>query len=149
MKNLLGEDKEPNPEDLNEGFVFMPGRYYIAIWFVNLPHPGKYGHGGDVNGLLWRKDGEPNIYYFKYRFRYYKSDQIWDGRDEKVWYLLVIKDKTEQESLDGIQKMLHILSAAMGQKLDTYWINGDSNKAQDLFETKPPVWAHRQQVIAE
>lgn len=59
---------------------FKDGRYFVGVWFI--------GDGEtDCMYALYRDSSDPeNKWTMIYRFRYYESDDAWDGKDRKSWY---------------------------------------------------------------
>lgn len=65
----------------------------IAIWFVGL------GDKLDFMGCLKRASAQSPEFHFDYRFRYHRDDKVFDSEDEKHWYHMSARDKTEDEIL--------------------------------------------------
>lgn len=126
-----------DPED-RAVFAFGPGRYYVAMWFCNLPVGGQ---GGDITALLWRKDDEPVKWTMQWRFRYYKSDKIWGSGDRKRWgYAELVGPESEVTA----KAELTWASLAMhaGRKLHKLAIEGDSAAFFTAVKRDKPDWLH-------
>lgn len=108
----------------------------IGVWFIALA-PGSQ----DFLGALYTaEDGELE---FKYRFRYYHSDDPHDPKDKKKWYILRSKkdlQQTKEQMLSNIRTLVHILEVDSGQKADEIMYKGDYQAFFDEFASKP--WAH-------
>lgn len=123
--------------------TFMSGRYYSRIFFFKLPHDAA-PNGGDVQGNLWRRNDEPNIWHLRWRFRYYGGPSAWQGYDKKSWYAATITGEDESQVVAGARKTFSLLAEFGGNKLEELVIEGDSEKAQNILmdETKRPKWMH-------
>lgn len=132
------------------GMIFCEGRHYhgmVMLPFVAMPGSG---HGGDVTGMLWRYDADPEEWVFTYRFRYYagKNNNAWDERDRKTWYA-VKGSGAEQEMADKAKAAMTsialvgmMLFKAVPLPAEWFIISGDSEKAYDLLQKNPPSWMH-------
>lgn len=107
----------------------------IAIWYL-VTIPGEQ----DFMGGLFRD--EKGDLKFKYRFRYYNSDEPWDKKDTKNWYDVTPKQGTTPEAMiESLRIMVDRLSRMSGQKADEIVIkDGDHQKFLEEFMAKP--WAH-------
>lgn len=151
--------KLPNGEEVDEDtrsmFLILEHRYYAKMWFWDLPKPlSKFGRGGNVNGLLWRKDAEPKEWVYQFRWRHYKDEAIWDGDDEKSWYAVYLHDKTEKEAIEEVRSVMNTMLAmtepfgVQAPSLHELDISGGFNEAQDAFQRPEAFWMHTQQQIS-
>jgi hypothetical protein len=140
--------------DLNDRtqFMFVEGRYFAAMYFVQLPKQDNelLRNGGDVTALLWRNEATTTDWVFQWRFRYYKDTvTTFDSNDKKVWYCCEPKGETEKECREKVQSMLSTLARFAGTKLHTLEMNGPVERAMDVMQNNPPFWLHSQQVVQE
>jgi hypothetical protein len=127
----------PNPDDLTV-FAFVPGRYYAAMWSVSIAMGGR---SGDVTSLLWRYDNEPEKWMLQYRFRFYRSERVWNSGDRKRW---------EHASMFGPENVVTakaaegwaLLAKEAGGKMQTLTIKGDNIAFFDAVKRDKPDWLH-------
>jgi hypothetical protein len=130
--------------DSKTQFVIIPGRYYAAMFFVRLPTtPGdpQLNLGGDVNGLVWRKDETPEEWTIQYRFRYYRSRDAWQSGDDKVWYGGTVNG-SEEQVVGAFEQVMQVLSVASGFPVQRLVIQGDSEKFFKVVKNERPSWLH-------
>lgn len=144
--------------DARDQFVICEGRYFSCMFFVELPGPiSAFQQGGDVDGMVWRKNEEPEHWIMQFRFRHYRDKQAWNSKDTKRWYWVDLKDhaKTEEEAREQARKLVDVLQVSAKVfgieklKVDWFEMHGDCSKAFELLQKNPPYWMHRQQVVAE
>jgi hypothetical protein len=143
--------------DSRNMFVLVDERYYAEIFFARIPAPlSKFHKGGDVTGLLWRKNEEINNWVLQFRFRYYKGTRIWDSEDERTWNWVQITNKTQEEArtaidvvLQSMQMAADILEQAPPPAPDRIPINGDLDRFREIMDERQPDWWHRQPWFAE
>lgn len=74
-----------------------------AVWFFSFP-------GGDWLGSVSAcEDGNAEL---TYRFRYYRSELAWDGKDKKKWYRIITA-----EAIDGVLDKTHQCVTELQQSL--------------------------------
>jgi hypothetical protein len=130
-------------------FVWVPGRFYLGMALVPIPHSVHPPHGGDVTGMVWRYEATPLEWVHIFRFRWYAGLDAWDGKDRKTWMVAKFKgDEAEAEKrLIGLGHLVSVLGGAWAgvepPKVSPFWIRGDSNKLFYLQENgKMPDWLH-------
>jgi len=72
-------------------FHIMPGRYFHAMFYYPTPPSPDHLLGGNVTGLVWRLEDEPDSWRVVYRFRYYanlKEIDSLDSGDHFSWYTM-------------------------------------------------------------
>ncbi len=81
---------------------FKEGRYFIGIWFV--------GDGATQDWMcgVYRDAGE-TTWHIRYRFRYYKTADAWDGKDTKNRYEGTIANATEAD----VEAKMHLLATVV------------------------------------
>lgn len=130
--------------DARDQFIICEGRFYAAMWFLRLPEQDNdlLRLGGDMNALLWRKDTEPEHWIFQWRFRYYKSREVWQSHDKKVWYCC--EPNGPQEGVEAtMDAMLALLAKSAGFPVEKLQINGDNNKFDAVVRKDQPSWMHK------
>ena len=72
--------------------------WYQGMWKVNFS-------AGDFLAMMWRENGE---WIFKYRFRYYTDDKVWESDDPRSIYQLKLPDEpgAKEKMFQAIQQML-------------------------------------------
>lgn len=147
--------QEYDPEAKDQ-FVITEGRYYSFMWFIKLPHAlSKFGKGGDINGMLWRKDEDPNRWFIQFRFRHYVDKAAFDSGDVKHWYFGPANGQTEEDAraeAEEVFKTACEMAPAFGVpplKIDYLEIHGDNEKFYQVVQENPPYWMHCQQVVQE
>lgn len=151
----MGQDVDP---DSKTQFVMIEGRYYSFMAFIPLPRKlSAFGQGGDINGMLWRKDENPEQWFWQFRFRHYKDSLSFESNDQKCWYFVTLKSHSEEEARKEVEEVLRVLSTAATlpgfdcEPLNIHYleIHGDVMKTMDIIHNNPPFWMHQQQVVQE
>ena len=148
-EDQAGKIKDPGKIPWNEGcFVFVPGRYYLGMWFMSLPRGMKLPHGGDLTAQVWRFDSTPLEWILTYRFRYYQGEQIWDSKDRKNWFVMQFTG-AEADAEKQFEQALQVMSGAAGlfylsspPTVHNMIFKGDSEKALDIAAKEKPFWLH-------
>lgn len=146
VEEIIGQEPEEGPP-----FQFKPGRHYVAMW--NVPFAGecsKFGKGGDVTALLWRKDEEPTTWHFMFRFRHYKIGRDADpwataNVDERVWHKMEVEmaaDKMLATIQDFIQQVTTL--SGMNGEMDCLPIHGDYQAFYAAHRRLKPHWLFMQ-----
>lgn len=154
-KTVCGQKIDP---ESRTQFVMIEGRYYSFMAFITLPKRlSAFGKGGDINGLLWRKDENPEEWFWQFRFRHYQDSVSFDSNDTKTWYFVTLKANTEEAARAEAQEFLNMVatSAALpvfgGEPLKVEYmeVHGDVLKFMNIVQNNPPPWMHSQQVVQE
>lgn len=137
-------------------FVIIKGRYYAFMFFIKLPcHLSRFGKGGDINGLLWKLDEEPDKWTFQFRFRQYLDSQAFDSNDEKTWYAVEITAGDETTARDKAEEAIRLMVEGAGVgfnaelTVERLEIKGDNDKFAQAVEEQKPSWMHTQQMVQE
>lgn len=129
-------------------FEFQPGRYYAAMWYLDIPR-AITPHGGNFTALLWRFESEPSTWHLTYRHRYYTNlnepVNVAQSKDRFSWYELKMTGSDETKALEGIGRFFRILKGIVGLKPpDVFWIRGNVEEFFKLVNSdKKPHWLHR------
>lgn len=131
-------------------FIFKKGRYYAEQLFLPIPQRGsRFGKGGNVLTLLWRKIETPEEWVFQYRFRHYKDKLEFDSDDYKVWHGVPVAG-TEEEVIARSRGPIQYIADVTGMPLEIFEIKGDCHRFGELIHSPScPKWLHTQQAIAE
>lgn len=130
-------------------FVIETGKFYHTIFYMDFPPMEDHILGGNVTGLLWRFEDEPNAWRISYRFRYYKGTQINanESKDEFSWYSMHI-DGTRIPADRVIEKFISVLTMASVMQFQTdvqvhrLVIMGDDQRFLHIVQNEPPFWMH-------
>lgn len=112
------------------------------MWYIDVPPKQHPPLGGNWTALAWREDSDPkDTWRLTYRHRYYCAEEqgkpiAFPSKDKFSWYEGKIKG-TEEEFLRSINQVIGALELTTGEKAETFWIRGDSNK---FFELPKPYW---------
>ncbi len=106
----------------------------IAIWYMNTTKDQDF-----LGSLYLDDENKPT---FTYRFRYYKSNDAWDGKDKKNWYQGQPKaDQPINFILNAIRTMVATMAHAAHTEYDEVLMkDGNVKQFMDEFSSKP--WAH-------
>jgi hypothetical protein len=68
--------------------VFVEGRYYLGMWFMEVPSGKEWPNGGNILAQCWRYENTGTEWIVTFRFRYYadSSGKVWKSGDKKSWY---------------------------------------------------------------
>lgn len=128
--------------------VFTTGRYYHSLNFVAIP-PGRVApQGADVLVQFWRFDDEPDRWVVTMRFRYYVTDDPWDGKDRKSWRSGRFSatdaeiDTVTQQMLDTISGAYGLFVAATPPEIDRLIFKGNSDHALETMVREKRSWMH-------
>jgi len=136
--------------------VFLPGRYYLAMFYVALPVCPSFPNAGNITGQVFRVEADPTCWHLVWRFRYYcdRSGDP-DAPDRKTWYYAKLPGMNEAEALTKIKELAELWGAAAGvvlgaSKADVFEIKGDHEHWQALATSgKGPEWLRVQQAFSE
>lgn len=149
----LPDPRKAEPEKVTN-FVFAPNRYYLGFWFVplSLQH-SKFGKGGGVSTLVWRKDAEPWAWHIRYCFRHYRVggvevDSPWSGKDSKTWYGGTFTGP-ESEVLEKLQFWLRFMAVPVDGKMLGGLVQGDVRKLWQMIDDGKFPFIHTQPVHTE
>lgn len=135
--------------EISDGFTrfdICPGRYYSVMFFINIPdRVSKFGHGGDITGLLWRHADKPDQWHLTYRFRHYADDsgQVFGSKDTRSWF--ANKEPMvgeEMELAEKTKKAIEMMGEMTNKKPNFLEIHGDHEAFQRAVKTQKPYWMH-------
>jgi hypothetical protein len=128
-------------------FEICPGRFYLAMWFYNLPKrlcpEGAIGGedlpSGDVTSLAWRLDSNPAEWVYQWRFRYYFEETAWGKKDKRTWYA---GDPTgsQEEVFASLNAAVAIQASLAGSTPHCLVIKGGVEKFLQEVERQRPFW---------
>ena len=128
---------------------FVPDRYYLGLFYLDLPRTPKNPHGGNITFQIWRMADEPSHWHVTYRFRYYVDDSgNPDAPDRRTWWHMET-DGDEATIQDKFQKVVFAWSGITSTKASAFFIRGDADKAIHLLRTSPPDWLHMSMLRTE
>jgi len=116
---------------------FKEGVRYIGIFFVEWPNFGNVD-AGNLLLALWEEDGRAK---FKYRFRYFRDEKVFDSQDVRNWYEAdgqLAPDGELMAKFTMVCKMIAGVSEA--EVADAIYINGDAEAAMRALLNAE--WAH-------
>ena len=116
---------------------FKEGVRYIGIFFVQWPDFGKVD-AGNLLLALWEEDDRAK---FKYRFRYFRDEKVFESQDVRNWYEAegkLASDRKLMAQFTSVCKMIAGVSEA--EIADAIYINGDAEAAMRAMLTTE--WAH-------
>lgn len=129
-----------------------PGRYFIGMWFMNIPeHLTRFGKGGDLMALVWRHDHEPNIWHTNYRFRHYVGEEVWNSNDFFSHYEMVVPNVNEQDVETRTAAWMRNCSLGSGAApaVEYLSIHGGPEAFYEAIHREKPGWLHMQEGHAE
>jgi len=131
-------------------FVFVEGRYYLGMWFIEIPLGREYPHGGNITIQCWRYSATPLEWVFTFRFRRYAdaSGKIWESSDHKSWH--AVKQSGDEAMIEKRgAEITNCIAGATGlyflitpPKIHTLIFKGDSEKALAIAVQEKPFWLH-------
>lgn len=123
---------------------FCPGRYYVAMWYLDVPHGLMPPNGGNLLACLWRED-DTDEWTLQWRFRYYEhlnEPLTAKSKDKFSWY--EAKAKSEQYAIDGLNQIFNVAGAVAGNRPDVFWIRGDVDHVFKLINSPAkPSWFNK------
>jgi hypothetical protein len=142
--------KDPATIPWNEPcFVFVTGRYYLGMWYMEIPRNKEWPAGGNFTAQCWRyNDGTEVQWIFTFRFRYYADSDPWSGRDRKSWYagkLFGTEDQIEKiagEFTTYVAGLTGVYVLADPPPVHSLIFKSESEKALDVLEREKPFWMH-------
>ena len=133
-------------------FACVPGRYFLMMFLLPLPKKVFPAHGGDITGLLWRLEREPNTWQVTLRLRSYIDDSgDPEAPDEKRWSHRTLPGAFDELQAEGLVIELLVelaagLTRVTGLKalaIDAFPIKGDHRAFFDLVKKGAlPPWLH-------
>lgn len=118
----------------------MDGNDYIAgLVYFEFPN---WGNGPGNWMAIVTRDGE--TWKVDYRFRYYRSDAVFDGEDDFHWFSTQRIGGTEEENLQQVVSVATRLTGHMrGTPPEIFHVQGDAMKLKELTDGPLcPVWFH-------
>lgn len=85
-------------------FELNEKQWYQGMWRADVK-------GGDFLAFMWLEDG---LWYFRYRFRYYRDRKTWDSNDEKH-----CEEFTCREKPGAKEKMFALIQDILGDAART------------------------------
>jgi hypothetical protein len=143
------------PENLEKlpwdypGMVVCPGRYYLTVYYLEIPAAKEFPMGGNLCGLVWRFAEEA-----AYRHRYYFEKEVWGNKDKRSWYVVrlrgtepEVESQTEQlfELIKGMAKSYF---SSETPSLERLVIKGDDDAFARVYEEQKPSWMDRQIILS-
>lgn len=132
---------------------FKEGRFYLAMWYVDVPPPLHPPKGGNWMACAWHEESEPNKWIVDYRHRYYHKDEIgrvnFNGSKDSFHWYRIRYTGTEEGVINAMEKMIAILGVTTGEVPEIFWIRGDIHKFVERVQTDRPHWLHMQMVKEE
>ena len=112
--------------------ALAPGRYFAAVAFLYGKHPR------DCLGAVFRDREGPWI--VRYRFRYYRDQDAWSGKDEKRLYEATADGAmSEPDACRALRTVfLMLIEQKFNKRFDWLTLRTDDPKAIfELLKTKP------------
>lgn len=155
-KELL-DSSEPPPWNA-PGFFFTEGRYYLGMWFIDIPTNENHIFGNDTALLAWRPDDwPPNEWVLTFRHSYKNSSNLGDTADKKNWNVVKVTNATKEQIkqrndawVEEATRGAEVIFRPVAPAKWYYWdIDGDENKVKQLMldDTKRPAWFHVTKVM--
>jgi hypothetical protein len=129
-------------------FVFVSERYYLGMWYLEIPDSPAIPHGGNLTIQCWRYDATPLEWIITWRFRYYNSDDIWNSNDDKSWYASKFSgdEPAAEKNLAGwlteLSGLTGLFFVASPPPVHSLIFKGDSEKALSIIAREKPFWLH-------
>lgn len=113
-----------------------PDRYYIGIWFGDLPQ--FVSRRGNWMSCVWREHSWPEGQWrVQFRFRYYEDPAPWAPSDSS-WYKLDLTGETEETASAKVDQLARV--TCVGQGVEFYPLRCDGEAAGGRLKTAPPLW---------
>lgn len=139
----MNREKAAELAESGAGFVIMPGYYYSAMWYFELPqNMTRFRKGGNVNGILYRKADEPNKWRLTYRVRHYKDERIFGGDDIKNWHRGERECGSEEEAFAAADEFFRQSAFVAHAKVDMIEVHGDCEAFYSTVRRVKPPWLH-------
>lgn len=133
-------------------FEFRPGRFYLGMWYLDVPPALHPPHGGNLTALVWKESGATNGWVLQYRHRYYANRTDPPGmtpsNDRFSWYRTSPMDITAAHAIEAMTRFFHMIFGNIpelaGTKPDVFWIRGDRMRFFQLTRDSKtrPYWMH-------
>lgn len=123
----------------NPIFELRPENWYYAAWYIypgNKQYCEKLGRKTDVDimAMMWREMGSDEI-IFRYRFRYYNSDDPGDSKDVKSVYEGKSPPGADpQELMEKTTISMGLIASYNDARMRFIPIEGDGKKAAEIIE---------------
>ena len=105
-----------------------PDDYILAYWMASDKNDNNWYM------MVWKSDGK---WKSQYTFRYCKSDDPWDGKDEKNVYSVEFNgDMSEEEILGKMNALFSVIKVRFNDFDDFFLVQGDFMKFKEIAETK-------------
>jgi hypothetical protein len=140
-------------------FRIEPGRYFYAMFYYPFPPSTEHLLGGNITGLIWHLDDEPESWRVSYRFRYYKSRAIdsEESGDTFSWYRIHTPGAPPDKILEIMQATFTAMRPlAFGNvtpnepdKWEVLKIEGDSTKYFKIAYERNLHWLHVRHITPE
>ncbi len=100
------------------------GNTFYGMWFIEPPTAKDFPEQ-DFMGAMYKQNEDPII--FKYRFRYYNSNDPFDKEDVKNWYVVHISDMSIERFMSVIDELTADLAKFFGHgKVNFLDLRGNS-----------------------
>lgn len=106
--------------------------------FHSITFVGAAAKGVDWMGSVFRKEGEP--WTFLYRFRYHVDEKTFDSDDVKHWYCLKsdsFDDECPARLVESVRFIVKLIEAQFEAKADVVLIEGNGEKAFEMISARP------------
>ena len=131
-------------------FIFVPGRYYLGMWFIQVPQGKEWPNGGNITAQCWRYETTLTEWIVTYRFRYYadQSGKVWESGDRKSWWAAKISgdeatiEKQMATLADTVSGLTGLFFITTPPTVHALIFKGDSKKALRLVARRKPFWMH-------
>ena len=124
---------------------FRDGRYIGRIYYAELRRPGL--PPGNLMGTTFYDPGEPIVWHFEYRFRYYvDDDHTFASKDRKTWYEVAGEPGAAISELTPTIRMM--FEAAGNGSFEEVIIESDQVAMQYQRLAEQP-WAHLEHLTQE
>jgi len=141
-KNFLNKIAPPNPAPDEPIMAFVPDRYYLGMFYLDVRPNEAFRFGGNITFQIWRFAAQPTHWHCTYRFRYYVDDSGHpEAPDRRSWWHMEM-DGDEASIQQKFQTALHAFSSKTCTTASAFYIRGDCNKASDRLQNDPPSWLH-------
>lgn len=150
--------QKPRYKDIEEiPFQIMPGRYFHAMIYLPVPPSEDHIMGGNLNGLIWRLEDEPESWRVVYRFRWYKSTRIEseESGDDFHWHRIHVWNITPDKILTDLKTLFtmwrktvygDLKPANEPDLIDTLEIKGDWRALYKAASEQNKPWLHVRKV---
>lgn len=113
--------------------------YIVGVWFA-------YDKDGNSLFMIIKRGDSQNSWKGSYVFRYKEDNKVFDSKDRKSKYNMVIKDTTEDELINKIHKTFDYMSRFFTENKDFVEVKGNPKKMIELCKDKE--WFNFKKVVS-